>query len=293
VQERVLCVLKVLQQLPEGLAIAILAASPVGLEPQLSVLPDSLHPLAIEAAFPSIRRHHSLTLDFASLSNPNTACTVLHAATAETSGASALQTLELKHIPVTCDDRLQQLISAACGAASDVLLDFSLINPEQMPESLLTMNIDQSTSHNNSLRQLSEALLHNSALTSLQLNFAGDPWRAFDFAGLIESLTGLQSLTLSSSLHLAPDDPPELPGLLRTPRAIAKLPCLTHLCFGPASTSVSFHGFFPPRIASKSFDCRVTNARLSILRAWARSQHCAPSSCFVFATSSGCLPWPL
>jgi hypothetical protein len=47
--------------------MAVLTASAADIEHHLSVLPSSLHPLAIEVAFPSIRRDRSLTLDFASL----------------------------------------------------------------------------------------------------------------------------------------------------------------------------------------------------------------------------------
>jgi hypothetical protein len=114
-------VLKVLQELPEGLAIAVLAASPADLHQQLDILPASLHHLAIEAAFPSIRRHHSLTLDFDSTVGANfgTACAVLHTAT---TAVSALRKLDLQHIPVQSNKRLLQLIAAACMSASDVSL---------------------------------------------------------------------------------------------------------------------------------------------------------------------------
>jgi hypothetical protein len=67
-------VLKVLQQLPNVLAIEVLAASPADLEHHLSILPATLHLLAIEAAFPSIRRHRSLSLDFDSLRLPLQCC---------------------------------------------------------------------------------------------------------------------------------------------------------------------------------------------------------------------------
>jgi hypothetical protein len=75
--QSVMYVLKVLHQLPEGLAIAVLISSRADLEHHLSILPSSLHPLAVEAAFPSIRRDHSLTLDFATLKGPMTAYAVL------------------------------------------------------------------------------------------------------------------------------------------------------------------------------------------------------------------------
>jgi hypothetical protein len=119
----ILSVLKVLEQLPEGLAIAVLAAAPVALHRQLEILPASLHHLAIEAAFPSIRRHHSLTLTF--FPSPGikprefavAACAVLHAAITNN---SALTHLEVSHIPVG-NDGLVQLISAACKSPSDLL----------------------------------------------------------------------------------------------------------------------------------------------------------------------------
>jgi hypothetical protein len=91
-------VLQVLQELPEGLAIAVLAASPADPDQHLSILPASLHLLVIEAAFPSVRRDHSLALDFDSLQSSNTANTVLHAATNGTTGSSVLRELELKHM---------------------------------------------------------------------------------------------------------------------------------------------------------------------------------------------------
>jgi hypothetical protein len=70
---------QVLKKLPEGLAIAVLAAPPADLNHQLNILPASLHHLAIEAAFPSIRSQLSLTLDFNSdvKLKPETACAVL------------------------------------------------------------------------------------------------------------------------------------------------------------------------------------------------------------------------
>jgi hypothetical protein len=44
----ILTALQVLLQLPEGLAISVLAASPADVCQHLSTLPTSLHPLAIE-----------------------------------------------------------------------------------------------------------------------------------------------------------------------------------------------------------------------------------------------------
>jgi hypothetical protein len=179
-----LCVLQVLQQLPEGLAIAVLAASPADLDHHLSILPASLHPLAIEAAFPSIRQRHCLTLNFYSLRKPATANVVLHAATAGTTARSVLQELDLKYIPVTCNDCLPQLIAVACSSASDVQLHFDY-RFQDIPTSP-------------PFEQVGKALSLNSVLTSLQLTFEGDPSHVFNLDCLFESLSGLQSLKLSS-----------------------------------------------------------------------------------------------
>jgi hypothetical protein len=208
-------VLKVLQQLPEGLAIAVLAASPADVEHHLSMLPDSLHPLAIEAGLPSIRYQRSLSLDFKSLRNP---IMVLHAAISGTTGASALKELELKHIPVRYNECLQQLISSACRSASDVRLDFRCSIPSLFPKSL-------------PMSQIEKALSHNTALTSLQLTFGGDPWHVFNLDRLLESLTGLQSLELGSSIGLHTG---YFPVSVPTPMSIANLLCLTRLCLGPS-----------------------------------------------------------
>jgi hypothetical protein len=86
----VLSVLKVLEQLPEGLAVSILAASTGGLDHHLSILPSSLHHIAIEAAFPEIRLENSLDLDLMSMKNQATAYAVLNAATAGKTGPGAL-----------------------------------------------------------------------------------------------------------------------------------------------------------------------------------------------------------
>jgi hypothetical protein len=89
--------MQVLEQLPEGLAIAVLAAPSASLDHKLSVLPASLHPLAAEAVFFSIRCHQSLTLDFDSQVGTGTAYKLLHAATTAT---RSLKEIDLKHIPV-------------------------------------------------------------------------------------------------------------------------------------------------------------------------------------------------
>jgi hypothetical protein len=219
-----LSVRQVLQQLPEGLAIAVLAASPADLEQHLSILPVSLHPFAIEASFPSIRAHRSLNLDFASMRNPAAANMVLHAATAGTTEASALRGLELKNIPVKCNDCLQQLIPAAC-----VRLDFLCSHKHYtyLP-----------------FAQLETALSNNFALTSLQLTFSGDPWHAFSLDCLFESLTGLRSIELSSSKWH------EIPFSysvheVYAPRSISNLLCLTRLCLGPCFLLNELHQILP------------------------------------------------
>jgi hypothetical protein len=81
---RVQSMLQVLTQLPEGLALAVLAASTAGLEHQLDTLPGNLHHFAIEAAFPSIHHNQSLTLAIDSTGpaagvTPSTAHAVLQA----------------------------------------------------------------------------------------------------------------------------------------------------------------------------------------------------------------------
>jgi hypothetical protein len=119
-------VLKVLQQLPEGLAIRVLTALPADLELQLHVLPATLHQLAFDAAFPSIRRHHSLTLDFNSLPNGmSTAEAVMRGMASTTSG---LLKLRFDHIPERYSERLLRLISTACRSAVDVFLRFGTEN---------------------------------------------------------------------------------------------------------------------------------------------------------------------
>jgi hypothetical protein len=210
-------VLKVLQKLPQGLAISVLAASKADLEKQLSILSESLHPLAVEATFPSIRSHHSLTLDLASLGNLTTACAVLHAAT---TAKNALQKLHLKHIPVCDNDHLLQLISAACRSALDVCLHFTHSNQRQVPQSQPFV-------------QLEATLSHNTALTSLQLSPPDVPYDFFKFECLLESLKSLQTLKLAPK----GDSPNWLPPTFPLPpaRHFINMPFLTHLCLG--------HGF--------------------------------------------------
>jgi hypothetical protein len=206
--------LKVLQELPEGLAIAVLAASPATLEHHISTLPASLHSLVIEAA---IRRKNSLTLHFSNRKNLNTAETVLHAATVGTTGLSALKKLEFYAIPVSCKDRLKQFMSSTCSSASDMHLTFGEIEWQLAPSSP-------------PFSQLEECLSRNTALTSLQLSFADDPWRVFEFDCLFQSLTGLQNLELKARMYSSHE---LYPHNLHTPRGIVNLSFLMRLLLGP------------------------------------------------------------
>jgi hypothetical protein len=102
---------------------AVLAAAPVDLQHQLTILLASLHPLA---AFLSIRRHQSLTLDFNPLEMirrfSSTAHAELHTAH---KAASALRKLELSYIAMNNNDTLLQLIGVACTTEYDVSASFS------------------------------------------------------------------------------------------------------------------------------------------------------------------------
>jgi hypothetical protein len=138
---------------------------------------------------------------------------VLDVATAETTEAKTLQALELKHIPVSCNDRVRQLISAACMSASNIRLDHGCSNQQHVRQTLTL--------------QLSEALSQNTGLTSLQLTTVSKLWRAYH--RLFESLTGLQRLELASSKQDSDYDLDFLP----FPRYVANLLSLTHLSLGP------------------------------------------------------------
>jgi Leucine-rich repeat (LRR) protein len=220
-----LSVLKVLEQLPEGLAIAVLAASRADLERHLIMLPASLHPLAVEAAFP-IHQDDSLTLDFSFQSHRTTANAVLEAATTGTTKSCSLKTLTLRNIPVSSNDRLQHSISAACISASYVQLTFTCNKLPFVPSRPL-------------FPQLQDCLAQSSALTSLQLHFKDDPWRVFHLEFLFQNLTGLQSLELASFIRLRekfdlqkPTN--ELPSHdLSVQRGVANLCSLTRLRLGP------------------------------------------------------------
>jgi Leucine-rich repeat (LRR) protein len=206
--------MQVLEQLPDGLAIAVLSASAEDLHHQLSVLPESLYPLAIDAAFPAIRREHCLSLRFAPAfwSDPIMACAALHAVTKD---FSPLKRVELGSIPVQ-NERLLQLVPAACRSALDVSLEYGRLFEGQVPES-------------QHFEQLGEALSHNTALTRLELKIHGQAYQGFDLEGLTDSLTGLQSLTLNVGWYNGVQMP------IPIARNIGNLPQLTYLKLG--------HGF--------------------------------------------------
>jgi hypothetical protein len=255
-----LFVLKVLEQLPECLAMSVLSACPADLDHQLDILPASLHHLAIEAAFPSIRCNQSLVLSMGCLEDeekdeeedddedkedteecvgvvtvsPTHAHAVLHAAKAAT---TALKLLDLRHVPVDGNASLLQLISAACMSPSDIRLSFNLDNVQCMSEY-------------HGLAQIVESLSCNTALTSLSLDIQHDTTELFDLDSLLEALTGLQSLTLSRDRHVfSLSDFP-------APTCIVNLLCLTHLCLGPGFEYVPL-----PLIV-----CRLTQLQVLQLR---------------------------
>jgi hypothetical protein len=173
--------LQVLEQLPEGLAVAVLAAAPLELDFQLSMLPIHLHPLAVEAAFPSIRQDHYLSLDFNLMSWRNPACVyeALHAAITST---RPLQKLSVQGIPECSNACLFQLILVACISASDVSLDYHFCCSQQVP---LMRHFEQ----------LRKVLCQNSSLSSLEVTCGGRPWESESFNGLLEALTNLHSLS--------------------------------------------------------------------------------------------------
>jgi hypothetical protein len=200
-------VVQVLEQLPECLAIAVLCASRADLHHQLSVLPESLYPLASDDALPSIRQQHSLTLDFFRLtwSDSIDACAVLHAATTAT---SALKRVALSSIPVQNSEHLLQLIPPASTFASDVSLGYGHDFEVQVPMV-------------ECIKQLGEALSHYTALTRLKLAINGQACQGFNLEGLIDSLTGLHRL----SLRMGWNRPVEVP--IPVPRNVGNQPHLT------------------------------------------------------------------
>jgi hypothetical protein len=213
--ESVSPLLQVLERLPEGIARAVLAASPTDLNHHLSILPASLHHLAINAAFFSIRATRALTFDFDSTAGENfgTACAVLHAAT---TAVRAVQKFNFQHIPMNIDKRLLQLIAAACMSASDVRLSCSSRVVKQLSEP-------------QPFAQLGDALLHNTSLTRLKLADIDDPAHGFNVDYLLKSLTRLQSLSLAFKIN--PGDH-RCSACRPIPMGITKLHCLTRLCLG-------------------------------------------------------------
>jgi hypothetical protein len=205
----VLTMLQILEQLPEGLAIAILSAVPVNLEPQLECLPKRLHRLAINAAFPSISHHRSLALDFgASRWYTRTAVAILQAAATASSG---LRKLSLDHIPLH-NDHLLQLISTACKSALDVSLSFEASSRAY-------------TATCQPVSQLVEALINNVLLTNLHLSVLDEPELNTRLEGILGALTGLQSLSLQVEKR-------DFGNIVPVPGSIVTLGCLTHLSLG-------------------------------------------------------------
>jgi hypothetical protein len=229
----VLPVLQVLQQLPEGLAIAVLAAAPADLERQLSILHPSLHQLAVNAAFPSIRRHKSLILDFNSLGTlPTTAHAVLHALN---TAASAPPTLQLNHIPMHNNNALLQLISSACTSVSDLRLNFG--SKESQPDlewqpvpQWQPLRQWQPLPQWQPVMQLFQSLSCSKALSSLQLSFCDYPEHLYDMDSLLGTLPGLKVLTLAF-------DPPagrmNSAGFIPSKSFFTSLSYLTLLSIGP------------------------------------------------------------
>jgi hypothetical protein len=215
----------VLKQLPESLAIAVLASSLASLYHQTSRLPESLNPLAIEAAYPSIRRNQSLKFKFRSARERDiyTGCLVLHGAIKAT---SAMKEVVLEHIPVGySEDRLLAFISRACKSASHVSLDY------YSPEDDCVLGLQH-------VAQLGAALSRN-ALTSLQFSLSGQPGQGFNLDCLVKTLAGLQSLSLSCyPLH-------RLNSPLPFPRCITNQLRLTQLRLGPGINLAELPAMLP------------------------------------------------
>jgi hypothetical protein len=228
--------LQVLHQLPEGLAIAVLAASTADLNHQLDILPASLHHLAIEAALPSIRRHHSLTLSFDSNASirRRSAHAVLQAVIRE---GSVLKTLSFSHIPVQGHKRLHQLIAHACMSASNVSLSFSVSHARQAFQT-------------NALAQIGDALSCSTPLTGLSLTFRSDPGQIFDLDRLLQACTGLQSLAIEMKESID-----FCLGSVPAPKCIIDMR-LTHLCIGPG-----FHCMDLPKLARRMTQLRALHLR--------------------------------
>jgi hypothetical protein len=174
--------MQVLEQLPEGLALTVLRAAQVPTDRLLSMLPTRLHSLAIEACFPFLLEEHFLSLDFNNYTweTPEAIYAALHAAV---TAITALETVSVQRILDLNNDGLLKLIISTCKSASGVRLDY---------ESMFRLDVPE-PEH---IQQLGEVLSQNSSLTSLELSFSGQPTDTFNFDGLLDKLTNLQSLSL-------------------------------------------------------------------------------------------------
>jgi hypothetical protein len=234
--QSVLHLLKVLQRLPAGLATQVLAASPVDLEHQLSILLPSMHQLAVHAAFPSILCDHSLELNsrFPMTRSTTAMNAVLEAAT---TAPNYLKKFELIHILKQDDTRLLQLIAAACMSASDVTLRFEFADL-------------QNAAAQQPVAPLHEALSHNTSLTRLVLSFTDSSCYSISFDHLLNALTGLQSLSLAKhrrSRDLMCTRP------LPAPTCIVNQLSLTHLHLGPGFHLMDLPQIIPHMTSLRSF----------------------------------------
>jgi hypothetical protein len=229
-----LSVLQALEKLPASLITTVLLFAPADLGQQLDVLPTSLHHLAIEATFPSIRRYRYLLLDVNSpvVRGVNTTQAILQAlATA----IIPLGKLELQHIPVQNNESLLQLIPAACRSAWVLSL------------SLGDMNFTASIEMQSDLSRLDSVLEKLRGLQSLWLaveyGSSSGGFRGFSVPRCIVNMPCLMALSLRCGFHLM-DLPEILPRMTRlrslsltdhvqgSQRKLQKLPplcCLTLL----------------------------------------------------------------
>jgi hypothetical protein len=235
--QSVLHLLKVLQRLPGGLATQVLAASPADLDDQLSILPASMHPLAVQAAFPSIHCDHSLKLnpDFLEEKSSFTINAVLEAAI---TAPNFLRKLDMSTIPRQIDTRHLQLIAAACMTASDVSLMLDC-------ESLEDIASQQPVA------PLHESLSHNTALTCLKLSLKDAPCYSISFDYLINALTGLQTLSLAK---FQPNKDDSCTKPLPIPVCIVNQLSLTSLHLGPGFHLMDLPQIIPRMTSLKFLD---------------------------------------
>jgi hypothetical protein len=181
--EIVVLELQVLRRLPPSLAIAVLASSRLRLHQHLSILPASLHHLAVKAAVPLILKNRSFNFDFCSTAGKNSAivCAVPHVAT---TAVPALEKLHFQHITVNNNEGLLRLIAATCTSASDLSLSCWSIDVKR-------------SSQAQPFAKLIDALYHNRSLTSLQLADIDDPAHGFNLDNLLKRHRRLQSLSLA------------------------------------------------------------------------------------------------